>query len=52
VTYGTVENVAELIPFMLAALVANDGGIQENKNGKMSRRQVGLLSAKARFGPG
>jgi hypothetical protein len=33
-TYGTTESVAEMIPFMLAAFVANDAGFKKMKTAK------------------
>ena len=33
-SYGTAESVAELIPFMLSAFIANDPGFKKAKSGK------------------
>ena len=33
-TYGTAESVAELIPFILTAFLANDGGFKKMKSAK------------------
>jgi len=33
--YGTKETVAELIPYMLAAFIASDGGFRKLKSGKL-----------------
>lgn len=33
-SYGTAETVAELIPFMLAAFMANDGGFRKVRTAK------------------
>jgi hypothetical protein len=33
-SYGTAENVADLIPFMLAAFITGDGGFRKARSGK------------------
>ena len=34
VSYGAKETVAELIPYMLSAFIASDGGFKKLKTGK------------------
>jgi hypothetical protein len=33
-SYGAKETVAELIPYMLSAFIASDGGFRRSKTGK------------------